>query len=170
MTRTVCGILVLLLAWPLVCAAEPARMGKSDSLREKPFGDARVVGKLAAGQTVEIRKREGGWYQVAAGGKSGWVRMLSVRRTTAAAAVSAGSLSQVASGRAGTGKIVATTGVRGLSEESLREAAFSEAAVAAAERYRVGTTEADRFAREGGLRPRQVPALPVPSAGQKKQR
>ena len=78
---------------------------------------------------------------------------------------SSGSLAQVATGRAGTGQIVATTGVRGLAEETLREAPFSEAAIATAERYRVSKTDAERTAREAGLAPRQVPALPVPGGG-----
>jgi uncharacterized protein YraI len=157
-------VLALLLAMPLAASAETAQVGKNDSLREKPFADAKVLTPLTAGQKVDILKREGAWYQVKAAGKTGWVRMLSVRRTGQAAAVSAGSLSQVASGRAGTGKIVATTGVRGLSEETLRQATFSEGAVAAAEKYRVSAAEADRFAREGGLSRRQVPALAVPAA------
>jgi uncharacterized protein YgiM (DUF1202 family) len=157
-------VLAMLLAMPLAASAETAQVGKNDSLREKPFADAKVVTNLTAGQKVDILKREGAWYQVKAAGKTGWVRMLSVRRTGQAAAVSAGSLSQVATGRAGTGKIVATTGVRGLSEEALRQAAFSEEAVTAAEKYRVSAGEADRFAREGGLSRRQVPKLVVPSA------
>jgi hypothetical protein len=157
-------VLAMFLFIPLAGAAEIAQVSKSDSLREKPFSDAKVLTKLATGQKVDILKREGAWYQVKAAGKTGWVRMLSVRRTGQAAAVSAGSLSQVATGRAGTGKIVATTGVRGLSEEALRQAAFSEEAVSAAEKYRVSAAEADRFAREGGLSRRQVPALVIPSA------
>jgi uncharacterized protein YraI len=157
-------VLAMLLAMPLACAAEIAQVSKNDSLREKPFADAKVVTKLTTGQKVDILKREGAWYQVKMAGKTGWVRMLSVRRTGQAAAVSAGSLSKVASGRAGTGKIVATTGVRGLSEEALRQAAFSEEAVAAAEKYRVSAAEADRFAREGGLSRRQVPDISPPAA------
>ena len=88
--------------------------------------------------------------------------MLSVRRTAAAAVVSSGSLSQVATGRAGTGQIVTTTGVRGLGEEQLRTASFSEAAVVAAERFRVDPIEAERSARQAGLAPRAVPTLPAP--------
>ncbi len=150
------------LLWPWSCLAEPATMSRADNLYEKPFVDARVVGKLTAGLAVEVQKREGGWYQVRAAGKSGWVKMLSVRRTAAAAVASSGSLSRVATGRAGSGQIVATTGVRGLGEEQLREAPFSEAAVLAAERFRSSPAEAERSARQAGLGPRQVPPLPAP--------
>ena len=151
--------LALMLAWPLVCAAEPAKISKNDSLRLKPFADAKVVAPLKSGQSVDIQKREGGWYLLKIGNMTGWAPMLSVRRTATAASASAGSLAQTASGRAATGKVVATTGVRGLGEENLKEAAFSEAAIAAAEQYRVTATKAAQFAAAGGLKPRTVPSL-----------
>lgn len=151
--------LALLLAWPLVCAAEPALISKNDSLRVKPFADAKVVAPLKSGQSVDIQKREGAWYFLKVGKVTGWAPMLSVRRTATAASASAGSLAQTASGRATTGKVVATTGVRGLGEENLKEAAFSEAAIAAAEQYRITAAAAAQFAQAGGLKPRNVPTL-----------
>ena len=151
--------LVLLLAWPLACAAESAQISKNDNLRLKPFADAKVVAPLKSGQSVEIQKREGAWYLLKVGTATGWAPMLSVRRTTTAATASAGSLAQTASGRASTGKVVATTGVRGLGEENLKEAAFSESAIVAAEQYRVTAPAAAQFAKAGGLKPRNVPPL-----------
>ena len=155
-------ILLLGLLCPALCLAEPASMSKADNLYEKPFTDAKIVARLTARQAVDLQKRQGAWYQVKVDGRSGWVKMLSVRRTASAAVASSGSLSQVATGRAGTGQIVSTTGVRGLEEERLTEAPFSEAAVAAAERLRVDAATAGRAAQEAGLAPRQVPALPLP--------
>lgn len=157
--------LALLLLWPLLCAAEPAQMSRNDSLRLKPFADAKIVAPLKVGQSVDIQKREGAWYLLTVGKSSGWVPMLSVRRTATAATASAGSLSQTASGRAATGKVVATTGVRGLGEESLKEAAFSESAITAAEKYRVTVKEAGKFAAAGGLKPRSVPTLNADAGG-----
>jgi hypothetical protein len=151
--------LVLLLAWPLLCAAEPAQISRNDNLRLKPFADAKVVAPLKSGQSVDIQKREGAWYLLKVGKLSGYAPMLSVRRTATAAGASAGSLAQTASGRAATGKVVATTGVRGLGEENLKEAAFSEAAIAAAEKYRVTAPAAAQFAQAGGLKSRNIPAL-----------
>jgi hypothetical protein len=153
------------LLWPCAALAEPATMSRADRLLEKPFSDARVLGSLTGGQALDVVRRDGAWYQVKAAGKLGWVRMLNVRRTAGAAVASSGSLAQVATGRAGTGQIVATTGVRGLGEETLRAAPFNEAAVAAAERYRVSAADAERTARAAGVAPRQVPALPVPGGG-----
>ena len=61
--------------------------------------------------------------------------------------------------------VAGRVGVRGLGEETLREAAFSEAAVAAAEQFRVKPAEAEKLARGQGLALRQIPALPAPQAG-----
>lgn len=151
--------LALFLAWPLTGLAEPAQVCKNDNLRDKPFADARVLSPLRAGQNVDIQRREGAWYLLKSGPVSGWAPMLSVRRTAAAAAASAGSLTSIASGRAATGTVVATTGVRGLGEETLKGAAFSEAAVAAAEQNRIPAREALQFAKAGQLRTRAVPPL-----------
>lgn len=149
---------------PVTAALGKAKVSKADNLFEKPFIDARVINKLKVGQEVDLLKREGAWYLLRTGGQQGWVRMLSIRSTAPAAVASSGSLSEIATGRAGTGQIVSTTGVRGLGEERLKEAPFSEAAIAAAERYRVKPADAERLARAQGLAPRQVPPLPAAAA------
>lgn len=134
---------------------------RAESLREKPFADARVLAPAAAGAKVEVLVREGGWYQVKAGTKTGWVRMLSVRRSTAATTTAAG-IAGVASGRTGTGKVVSTTGVRGLDSAELATATFSEEQIARAEKYRVSRKDAEAFAKAGKLTVRDVKALPAP--------
>ena len=72
-------ILALLLVWPLACAAEPAQISKNDSLRDKPFVDAKVVAPLKSGQSVDLQKREGAWYLLKVGSVTGWAPM---RRVT----------------------------------------------------------------------------------------
>lgn len=144
-------------------ATEPGSMTRADALREKPFADAREITTLAAGTAVSIAGREGGWYQVSSGGKSGWVRMLSVRRSSST--TSGGSidgLAAVASGRTGTGTVVTTTGIRGLDSQALQVAAFNEERVAYAESLRTPKPEANAYARKGGLAVRDVPMLPAP--------
>lgn len=149
---------------PASAALGKAKVSKADNLFEKPFTDARVITRLNAGEEVALLQREGAWYLLRAAGQQGWMRMLSVRSTAPPAAAGAGSLGQVATGRAGTGQIVSTTGVRGLGEEQLKEAPFSEAAIAAAERFRVKPAAAEKQARAQGLAPRQVPPLPTMAA------
>ena len=71
----------------------------------------------------------------------------------------------LASGRAGTGKVVATTGIRGLSEEDLKAAKYNETELKKAESYGVTRAEAQKFAAEGKLTARKVEYLPAPGTG-----
>lgn len=143
-------------------AADLGTLTRPESLREKPFADARVMLNAASGAKVEILVRNGGWYQVRTAGKTGWVRMLSVRRTTAPAGSSIAGLAGVASGRTGTGTVTTTTGVRGLDAETLTAAKFDEAQVTKAEAYRVSRNDAAAFAAQEKLAVRDVQPLPAP--------
>jgi hypothetical protein len=109
---------------------------------------------------VDIVKREGGWLMIAKPIK-GWVRMLSIRRGsgTSAPGAKASGLVSLASGRAGTGKVVSSTGIRGLNEEDLKNAKFNEAEIALAESYAAGKRDAEKFAAKARLKARQVTYL-----------
>ena len=152
---TMAGVLI----FHLLIGSEPAQTSKNDNLRQKPFSDAKIVIALKNGQNVDIQKREGSWYFVKSGAKTGWVPMLSIHRTQKAATATAGSLSTVSTGRSSAGGVVSTTGVRGINEETLKKAEFSESAVAAVEKYRVLKTDAAAFAEAAGLKARTVPSL-----------
>lgn len=160
--RRCLGVLLLALAGGTVLAADPGTLSRAESLREKPFADAKVLAPLASGAKVSILARNGGWYQVKAGTRTGWVRMLSVRRTTAPAGSSVAGLASVASGRAGTGTISTTTGVRGLDAEELKTATFNEERIKKAEGFRVSRAAAAAFAKEGKLTVRDAKPLPAP--------
>jgi hypothetical protein len=56
--------------------------------------------------------------------------------------------------------VVSATGVRGLGEEELKEAKYSEEEVRKAESYRVSAEGAQKFAQAGQLSPRQMAFLP----------
>lgn len=135
---------------------------RADTLRARNAADAPEIAALAAGTAVKILARDGAWYQINVNGKTGWVRMMSVRRSEAASNDVAG-LAGIASGRTGTGKVVATTGVRGLDSGDLTAATFDEARIAKAESLRVSRSDAEAFARQGGLVTQNVPALPAPA-------
>lgn len=149
-------------AAPAPSGKDPGTLLRAESLRERPAADAPELAQLAAGSSVNIVTREGGWYQVAAAGKTGWVRMLSVRRSEAASTSVAG-IAGIASGRTGTGKVVTTTGVRGLDSGDLQAATFDEARIAKAESLRVSKSDAAAFAKAGGLVTQDVAALPAPA-------
>jgi uncharacterized protein YgiM (DUF1202 family) len=104
---------MLLIAGLLVAAvaqgAETGTVLKADDIKAEPFRDAKTVGNVAKGDSVEIVSKKSGWLQVKARGKQGWVRMLSVRRGEAGkqdAAKEAGSIAGLATGRTGTGRVI----------------------------------------------------------------
>ena len=159
---------MLLGAGMLAAAAWAGQAGtalKADELKDAPFRDAKTVGKLVSGDKVDIIKQQGGWYQVKSAKGSGWVRMLSVRRGEMRKGGEVSGLAALASGRAGTGKVVATTGVRGLNEEDLKSAKFDEAQVKRMESYLVSKDQARKFAAQAQLKANKIDYLPKPEGG-----
>jgi len=141
---------------------------KPDEIKAEPFKDAKTLGKIAKGDSVQILARQSGWLKVKAGTKTGWVRLLSVRRGQAAQASASkeiGAVAGVATGRTGTGQVVSTTGVRGLDAEELKAAKFDAKQIAKAEALAVSAEEAKRFAKQGGLIAQTVKSLPDPRGG-----
>jgi hypothetical protein len=130
-------------------AGEAGTALKADTLRKEPFADAKTVGSLAKNDSVEILSKKGAWLQVKSKKSTGWVRLLSVKR--GAASSSASSVADIASGRTGTGNVVSTTGIRGLSAEELKAAKFNEEEIKKMEGYQVSTGAAQSFASAGGL-------------------
>jgi len=156
---------VLLFSAAAAHAGESATAIKTDTLRTAPYSDAKNIATLKSGSSVEIIKRQGGWYQIKSSQGSGWIRMLSLRKgatSKASAGSSASSLAGLASGRAGTGKVVSTTGIRGLNEEELKAAHFDEQEVSLAESYLTRRPEAQKFAAKARLKAIQMDYLPEP--------
>jgi hypothetical protein len=122
---------------------------KTDSIRAEPFADAKTVGSLAKNDSVDILSKKGAWLQVKSKKSTGWVRLLSVKR--GAGSGSGSSVADIASGRTGTGKVVSTTGIRGLSAEELKAAKFNEDEMKKMESHAVNASDAQSFASAGGL-------------------
>jgi hypothetical protein len=140
--------------------ANPGTALKRDEIKTEPFRDAKTVGALAAGDTVEILDQRGGWFKVKSARGTGWVRMLSVRRGEARKrSGEVGEVFGLATGRAGTGQVVATTGIRGLGEEDLKAAKYSETEVKSAESFATTREAARKFAAEGKLVSRKIAYL-----------
>ena len=164
--RSMAALLVtFLLAMGTTLAGEAGTAFKADDLKAEPFRDAKTVGSLTPGDNVEILEKQGGWFQVKSAKGSGWVRMLSIRRGEArkGSGDAAGVLG-LASGRAGTGHVVATTGIRGLSEEELKAAKYNEMELKKAESFAATEAEARKFAAEGKIVARKVEYLSAPEA------
>jgi hypothetical protein len=152
---------------PTALATEAGTALKADSMRAEPYTDAKIVGSFMKDEKLQILSRQGAWLRVKTSKATGWVRLLSVKRgTTTTASQSSGALS-VASGRAGTGQVVATTGVRGLSEQELKSAKFNEAEISKMESMTMKTDQGQKFAVSGGLQASKLNYLPATAEGAK---
>lgn len=158
-------LLAALLLPGLTLAAEMGTALKADSIRTEPYADAKTTGNVSRGDKLEILTKQGAWLKVKTSKTSGWVRLLSVKRGTGTAggANQAEGVLNMATGRAGTGQVVATTGVRGLSEEELKGAKFNETEVKALESYTQSAEQGQKFASGGGLKAIKFAYLPAPS-------
>ena len=150
-------ILLSLLLPVIAFAGEAGTALKADILRAEPFADAKTSGNLNKNDAVDILSKKGAWLQVKSKSASGWVRILSVKRGGASA--SGSSIADIASGRAGTGKVVATTGIRGLNAEELKAAKFNEDEMKKMESHAVSASDAQKFASAGGLSSTQLAYL-----------
>jgi hypothetical protein len=119
---------------------------RAGDIYAEPFIDAAKVGALAPNQPVTIAARKGGWLSIDVGGKRGWVRLLIVRLVSPGPV--AGTTAQLRTGS--TGRTVAT-GVKGLDEADIRNAAMD--ALAASE------PEAREAAQGKGLKESKVTYL-----------
>ncbi len=148
-------------------AATPGTTIRDTELKEKAYLDAKTLQTLPAQTSISILGRQGGWLKVSARGQQGWVRMLNVRsgsvseepKTTAKDVKDAAAL---ATGRTGTGNIVATSGIRGLTDKQLQAAKGDPAELKKMESYAVSKQAAAEYARAHGLQSGKVAYLPVP--------
>lgn len=149
-------------------AVETGSALKADVLRQEPYSDARKTGAIARGEKLRIIGKKGAWLNVQTIKAGGWVRLLAVKRGASGGGSEIKGVLAVASGRAGTGKVVAATGVRGLQEEELKKAKYDETEVRKLEGYTQTPGQGRQFAQSGGLRPLSLDYLPeAPEEGEK---
>jgi hypothetical protein len=156
-----------LLAGLVLTAAVSAESGstiKDTPLKDKPFVDAKTLANLPARTNLDIVERKGSWMRVKVAGKQGWVRMLNVRAGQAQAGgkTSAQDVTALATGRSGSGNIVATSGIRGLSEEELKSAKGNPDELKKMDKFAVTEKEAGAYALKNKLQRRSVSYLPAP--------
>jgi uncharacterized protein YgiM (DUF1202 family) len=148
-------------------AADAGSALKSDSMRYEPFADAKVTGTISKGDNLEILSKKGAWLQVKSKSKSGWVRLLSVKRGNTGSNNQVGGVLAAASGRAGTGQVVSATGIRGLSAEDLKAAKYNESEVKTLESYTQSAGQGRQFANAGKLKTISFPNLKAVIGGSK---
>ena len=152
--------LLLLFAAAPAFAQESAFTNRATELKDRAASDARTVANLSDGAPVRVLERGGGgWTRIDAGGQQGWVRVFHLRfpavaqtSTDSGGGVLGNVTSALGFGRdRSRGATVATTGIRGLSPEDLKNASPDHAALARLQSYRADKASAERFARDGKL-------------------
>jgi hypothetical protein len=146
-------LLLLLLALPLLAAAEPATLIRATELKQEPATDAATVATLPENAAVEALQRKGGWTRIKAGASEGWVRMLALRFGGPGEAKKGDSgvtqLFNVA--RTGTSGAQVTTGARGLDADQLTNAQPNPAELAKMDGFAANAEAAASFAAKGKL-------------------
>ncbi len=139
-------------------AAEEAITLRSTEMKAKPYSDAKVLLTLPERSKVQVLKRRASWTQVQSGKTTGWVKMLSLQlvRGTMQRRADNGLRSLFNVAQTGRGGSSVTTGVRGLSEEDLKNAKPNPQALEDAREYAASKEDAKRFAAEGKLKAQQV--------------
>ncbi len=158
MIRTVLIALALLACATWALAQDQGFTNRATELKERAAPDARTVASLAEGAAVKVLERAGGWTRVESGGQQGWVRVFHLR-FPATAQASSGSDNPLASVTSALGfgrersrsTTIATTGIRGLTPEDLKNSQPDPEALRRLQSYRAEPTAAERFAREGKL-------------------
>jgi hypothetical protein len=151
-------LMVFLAAGFSAAAQEQAFTNRATELKERGDGDARTLTSLPENTPVKVLARMGGWTKVEAGAQAGFVRMFhlrfpaSVQADTSSSANPLSAVGGFLTGQKGNKQAnLATTGVRGISQEDVKNAAPDTAALAKMQSYRADRAAAERFAREGKL-------------------
>jgi hypothetical protein len=171
-TRTAIFALLLLALGASAWAQEQAFINRSTELKEKAAADSKTLATLNENLSVKVLARGGAWTRVEANGQAGFVRVFHLRfpLTVEQAASSGGGgflsglTSALGGGRKTNNATIATTGIRGLSPEDLKNANPDPEALAKSQSYRADKPTAERFAREGKLVAVQVDVAESPAA------
>lgn len=147
-------------------AAEMAYTVRPTELKAKPFSDAATLLTLADHGKVEIITRQSAWMQVKTDSATGWVKMLSLRMADTPKKSGDGGLGALFNvATTGNSGSTVVTGVRGLSEEKLRDAHPNPQALQTMKGYAASKQEGVKFAKSGKLESQQMDYLPASGKG-----
>lgn len=162
-------LILLCTALSALClSAAPALAGQTaitvrpTELKANHYSDSATLLNLPQNTQVEIIGRHGSWNRVKVNGKTGWVKMLSLRLGAAPAKSGDNGYRTLFNVAATGGSSSTTTGVRGLSEEKLKNPHPNPQELEKLHRLQVSKTEAEQFARAGKLVAQQMDYLPNP--------
>lgn len=150
-------LIISINAW----SADMGSLLRQSSLYEKPFNDAKIVTQLAAKTSVTITQRKSSWAQIQSGANKGWVKVFNIVSTTGSkSSADLATLGNVL--KSGSSGQSASTGVKGISEESLKKAPPAPAEVTFFETLNANKGDAQAFASKGNLYSKSIPFLDKP--------
>jgi hypothetical protein len=142
-------------------AGQVAYTVRSTEIKQRPFSDAATVATLAEKAGVNILARQGGWVRINSDQGNGWVRMFSLRSDSAVKKPGDSGLQSLLNvARSGSSGITVATGVRGLTEEDLKNAQPNPGEFAKLQSFAVNKPKAEKFAHDAKLNSRQLDYLP----------
>jgi hypothetical protein len=148
--------------------AAPGTVLRDEKLYASAASNSKVVASVKRGSAVDIVTKQGGWLKVKAGNSEGWIRLLSVRAGTGGVGgAGVGDVVGAATTRSDPTRVVAVAGLRGLSEEELKQAQFNAEELARLEAGAVKPADAKARASRYGLVASNVARLPDPKAASK---
>lgn len=162
-TRLIALVLALAAASLAALADEQGFTNRATELKEKASADSATVASLPESTPVKVLARGGAWTHVEAAGKTGWVRVFHLRFAGAVETSSGGGLASLGSALGfGAGQNsqarLASTGIRGLSSEDVKNATPDPEALRRLQSFRADRDSAERFAREAKLAESKVAA------------
>jgi len=160
----VAAALLGLLAQPLWAASVTFK--KDGEIKSEPTNTGAVIATLKTAAQAEMLERKGFWVEVKSGSVKGWTKLsnVEVKGEESGASGGASLLTGLASGRAGTGNIVNTSGTRGLDGDQLKSSQRDDAQLKMLSAKHVKPEEASGFAKDAGLKSRTVAYLKPPAA------
>ncbi len=154
---------------PIAAAAdEVAQVVSSVDLKKEPYSDASTALKLPANALVTVLKRQGAWVNVKpATGDQGWLKMSAIKltdgKTSADGKKSTNGLGTLfdlgKKSRSASSGVAVTTGIRGMSEEELRNASPNPAAVSKMDSFAASTADGQSFAAQKQLKNQRIDYL-----------
>jgi hypothetical protein len=167
MKKSIAACAGMLLAAGGAFAAEAAFTVRPTEVKAKPFTDAPTVASLGESSKVDVIERKASWLQVKAPAATGWIKMLSVRFDQIGAAPKAGSSGSALNtlyniSQTGSGGAVATTGVKGISEQDLKNPRPNAAELQKMHALDTSPADAEAFAKAGKLSSVQMNYVAAP--------
>jgi len=148
--------------------AEPVILLRDVPLLAEPTMGAPEVAKVVRGTAGESVEKRGIWVHVKTADSAGWVYSFNVRFGDRPAASGKSGLSGFFAPRPRT-SVTSTIGIRGLSEEELRNASFNKVELDRLVAFGASREQAEARAAEAGLQAFEFPYMASPEAAENSQ-